>query len=131
MKTIYEPKYISPFQIMERKMLNTQSKGHPVAEEVQKSVGTYELSATFEEDSQTLQTLKHVPGLIAFICTLKKGTQIIGQGRGMAVLNKVNRFIERTVRAAFNASLVDAVVRSKLLDALHLETISQQTLAQL
>ena len=39
----------------------------------------------------------------------------------------MNKFVERGVRYAFNASLIDAVVRSsKTLDALYLKTIDQE-----
>ena len=49
---------------------------------------------------------------MAFICTLKMGDKVIGQGRGTTAINQVNRFIVRNISFAFNASLVDAVVRS-------------------
>lgn len=119
MNTTYKRRIPSPFQVMQNRAFDVQDKKHPVREEVKKSVGTYNLTAIFEEDAQTLALFKHVPGLIAFICTLKRDNEIIGQGRGTAVLSKVNRFIERTTRIAFNASLIDAVVRStKALDVL-------------
>jgi hypothetical protein len=95
-----------------------------VRDEVKKLLGTFEFSATFEVDTQTVSTLKHIPGLIAFLCTIKKGDKVIGQGRGTTVINQVNRFIVRTINYAFNAALIDAVVRStKILDVFRPDAI--------
>jgi len=102
---------------------NFQDERHPVHQEILKSVGTINLAATFEEDTQTLAVFKHIPGVIAMVCTLKKDNEVIGVGRGTAVINRVNKYIEKTVRASVNASLVDAIFHStKMLDALHINT---------
>jgi len=127
MNTIYKTNITSPFQRLNNEALNTQSSGHPVHEEILKSIGTFHITAVIEEDKQTLSTFSKVPGLIAFICTLKKDNVIIGIGRGTAMISRVNKYIERTVRVAFNASLIDAMVRStKMLDALYLGTTNIQ-----
>ena len=103
----------SPFQV------NRKSFGAPKAtkkdtlrDEMKKLLGTYQFTATFEEDVQTATTFEQVPGLVAFICTLKMGDRVIGQGRGTTAINQINRFIVRSIGFAFNASLVDAVIRS-------------------
>lgn len=102
---------------------NFQDERHPVHQEILKSVGTINLTATFEEDIQTLGVFKHIPGVIAMVCTLKKDNEVIGVGRGTAVINRVNKYIEKTVRTSVNASLVDAIFHStKMLDALHINT---------
>lgn len=117
MNTAYRTRVPSPFQVTRRPYIQPVEKTDTVREEIQKLLGTYQFSATFEEDTQTVATLKHIPGLVAFLCTIKKGDKVIGQGRGTTVINQVNRFIVRTINFAFNASLVDAVVRStKILD---------------
>ena len=118
MNTTYKSQ-ISPYQIMGRRVPTTQDKNHPVQEEIRKNIGSYNLAVEFSEDSQTLQMFPNLPNLIAFTCRIKKDGEVIGFGHGASVLNKVNRFIDRTVRATIGASLVDAVVRSKMLDALH------------
>jgi hypothetical protein len=111
----YKTRVASPFPVATRQPQKV--KLDPVREEVNKLLGTYQFSATFELDTQTAATLKHIPGVIAFICTIRKGDQIIGQGRGTTAINQINRFIVRTINYAFNASLVDAVIRAtKLLD---------------
>jgi hypothetical protein len=92
----------------------------PVQNEVAKRIGEYKLVATFSEDIDTKNTFKHVPGLIAFLCTLRKDGNVIAVGRGSAFLSRMNRYVERTIDTAFNASLVDAVVRgTKVIDALN------------
>ncbi|MDO8435082.1 MAG: hypothetical protein Q7S89_00135 [bacterium] len=90
---------------------------------MKKLLGTFDFSAKFEIDTQTADTFNQIPGLVAFICTLKKGDQIIGQGRGTTVINQMNRYIVRNINFAFNASLVDAVVRStKIQDVFRSDT---------
>ncbi len=117
--TAYKNRIPSPFQVNRKKPFETKNvaESDTVREEINKLLGTFEFSATFEVDTQTATTLKHIPGLIAFLCTIKKGDKVIGQGRGTTVINQVNRFIVRTINFAFNAALIDAVVRStKILD---------------
>ena len=122
MKTAYKPSLISPFHMMTKKALDTQNKDHPIQEEIHKSLGTFTFSATFERDTHSLEIFKNIPGIVCYICTLRKGDQVIGEGRGTAVLGKVNKYLERTVRYAFNSSLIDAVARStKMIDALYLD----------
>ncbi len=89
----------------------------PVRELVQKCAGTYNLVAVVEEDVQTLTAMKHVEGLVAFMCTLLKDGRMIAQGRGSAVYNP--RFISRAVNTAFNSAISDSVIRAtKVLDTL-------------
>jgi ABC-type proline/glycine betaine transport system ATPase subunit len=96
------------------------NKKHPVRQEIEKNIGTFNITASVVEDTQTLAELKHVEGLVAFICTLEKDGHVIAQGRGSSVLNPSNRYISRAVHAAFNSSLSDAVIRAtKVLDTLH------------
>lgn len=116
MNTEYKNSVPSPFQASQRKQI-------PALEEVTRSIGTYNLTATVEEDRETLSTFKHVPGLITFICTLKKDNDVIGIGRGTATLNRMSKYVDRAVCYAFNSSLIDAMVMStKTLDALYLDS---------
>lgn len=123
MNSTYQPRPVaptlSPYQRMRAEALDVRSPSHPVMDEIQKCVGKYQLEVVVEEDAQTLAMFKHIPGLIAFIATIKCGNRIVGQGRGSACLSSTNRFIERAVHCAFNSSVVDAVMRStKVLDVL-------------
>lgn len=89
----------------------------PVRELVQKCAGTYNLVAVVEEDVQTLTAMKHIDGLVAFMCTLLKDGRMIAQGRGSAKFNP--RFISRAVNTAFNSAISDSVIRAtKVLDTL-------------
>lgn len=120
MNTNYKNGIPSPFQ-------SPQHSRGPATEEITRSIGTYTLTATVAEDTETLSIFKHVPGLIAFICTLKKGNDVIGIGRGTATLNRMSKYVDRAVCYAFNASLIDAMVRStKTLDAIYLNSTSQR-----
>lgn len=104
---------------MKKQMSDVQDGEHPAQKEIRRVVGTYQLTATVEEDKQTLATLGHIPGLIAFICNIKRGGELIGTGRGSAVLNGMNKFIARTVHFAFNSSVLNAVAQStKAIDSM-------------
>jgi len=91
----------------------------PIQEEITKSIGNFNLTVTTEQDLETMALFKNIAGFVAFKTTLKKGNQLLSIGYGSAVLNRLNKFVERTVLFAKNASLIDAMVRStKILDAL-------------
>ncbi|MCX6757615.1 MAG: hypothetical protein NTZ44_01910 [Candidatus Nomurabacteria bacterium] len=104
----------------------TQEKKSPIQEELDKSIGTFNLTAIVKEDTDTASQLSHIPGLISLICTLKLGDKVIGIGRGSATLNRMNRVVERGVRYSFGNALVDAVVRGvKNLDTLYFQSTNQ------
>jgi len=112
----------SPFQAID-------DKRHPVFQEIAKNLGVIHLTATVAEDTQTRNLLKF-PGVIAFICTLRKGSEIIGIGRGSTIINKMNKFIERTVRVAFNSAVIDSVMQStKMLNTLNIESGDKQSVS--
>lgn len=90
---------------------------HPAREAIQQCLGNHTLTAVIEEDMTTLATMKHIDGLVAFLCTLTKDGKVISQGHGSVVLGPNNRFIQRAIASAFNSALADAVIRAtKVLD---------------
>ena len=96
---------------------------------VRRLCNTLELSATFEEDAATLDTL-NVSGLISVLCTLRKDGRIIGQGRGWSTVNRVNKSIDRSCSTAINGSFLSACNNAcKILDALRLEEMDEQAAA--
>ena len=91
----------------------------PIQEEMAKNISNYNLTIITEQDFETMALFKNIPGFIAFKTTLSKDNQLLSIGYGSGVCNRFNKFVERTVIFAKNASLVDAMVRStKILDAL-------------
>jgi hypothetical protein len=98
-----------------------QTRKSPIDEEVDKNIGMFNLSVTTEIDKEALAMFKHIPNLIAFKTTLRQNGVVVGIGTGSSVLNQFNKFLGRTVRFAYNASLVDAFIRStKISDALYI-----------
>lgn len=94
-----------------------QNKEHPIRDIIKKCVGTYNIVAVVEEDTQTLDAMKQTTGLISFLCTITKNNNVLAQGRGSAILSPTNRFINRAVYSAFNSALADGFIRStKVLD---------------
>lgn len=121
MKTAYKP-IPSPYQAMRKRSFNTQDNKHPVRTEIQKFLGSYQLGVEFQEDQETLTRFKHIPGVIALLCTLRKDGQVIGLGRGVAVVNRINRIVERTTSMAINGAFMSACNNAtKVLDSLRLE----------
>lgn len=107
--------------------MDVRSDEHPVREEVRNCIGTYNLQAVIEEDMQTLALMRHLPGLVAFVCTLKKDGQVIAQGYGSSVLSGTNRYITRAINSAFNSSLADSVIRAtKVLDTLRGDVVRNE-----
>lgn len=120
MKTFHSKSgLLSPYQMAEKAFDVRNNKKHPVHEEIKKVIGSFNLQITISEDFETLSLFKNLNGLIAFKCELKRGTDIIGIGRGASVLSRSSRYLEKSVHIAANSSLIDAVVRAtKVLDLL-------------
>mgnify|MGYP001568643040 FL=1 len=117
MKTAYKPNAISSFKVTQKESFDVQDKKHPIREEIEKCIGTYNLTVVVEEDFQTQTVMKHVHGLISFICTLLKDGRVIAQGRGNSILNSSNKFLQRAVSSAFNSALAEAAIKAtKVLD---------------
>src|SRR3989344_5748209 len=109
-----------------RKAQDTQEEEHPIREALRSLCGTYELSATFSEDTGALSTVK-TPGLIAVRCVLSKDGRPIGIGHGSTVVSRINRPSERTVFSVLNGSLMSAINSAcTTLDVLRLEGADEQ-----
>ncbi len=111
-----------PAELARRKATDTSDFEHPVRREIRKICGTYQFNATFSEDTDTLATLQHIPGVIAVQCLLQKDGKTVGKGHGTAVLTRINRGIERTAFICLNAAFLSAANSAcKVLDALRLD----------
>ena len=117
-----------PIEVMRKKAMDTQDPEHVMRKEIQKLCGTYQFTATFSEDTDTLATFRHVPGLIAVQCLLKdKDGKPVGKGHGSAILTRINRGIERTAFICLNASFLSAANSAcKVMDSLRLDTSHEQ-----
>lgn len=111
----YKNRIASPFQVR-------TIKKDPLEEEARKNVGAFNLTLVVEKDTQTEDSFRHIPGFIAYLCTLKKDSEILSIGRGSVIINKWNKWVEKGIRSAFTGAVVDAVVRAtRTLDALYLK----------
>ena len=120
MTTTYQKRISSPYQ---PKSNTAVIKKHPAQDEITRCLGSYNLNVTFTEDKATIEMFKHIPNIIAILCTIKKDDKVIGVGRGHASLSKVNKYVERTVFTAVNYSLIDAISKTtRIVDALHTDT---------
>jgi hypothetical protein len=109
---------------MVKQALNIHGANHPVRKLIEKNLGTITFTAEITEDKQTINLLKNnIPGIIGFLCTLKKDNIVISEGRGESVINPENKYISKNITFAKNASIIDSIVRaSKVLDILPLDT---------
>jgi len=124
--TSYKTGSAPSYQIMMKSALDVNSEKHPVHREVVKNTGTMNLAVEVKEDTQTISDLKHIEGVIAFVVFLKIGNELIGVGRSVSVVGKMNKYFEKTILYTKNAAIIDAVVKSvKILDARNLDLPGQ------
>ncbi len=86
-----------------------QSLGKAGAE---KLATIYSLVATFTKDADTIESFRSVEGLLAYVCTLTRSGETVGQGRGAAVLKSHGNDANKTVKMAQKSAFIDAVIRS-------------------
>lgn len=113
--TAYKRSIPSPFpqiRSMKHNPFNAPPQKHPVREELDKVLGQYSLTALIEEDTSTLSSMKHVNGLISFLCTLMMNGKVIAIGRGNSVLGPNNRYLTRTIQYAVNSAVVDSIMQA-------------------
>src|SRR3989344_7373517 len=111
----YKRSVPSPFQ--------ARQKLDPVQEAIEANEGKISLELSIEEDKETALQLKGIPGpIIAYKCTIRKGSQVLGIGRGSNILSKITKWVDRSVRYTLNASIIDSMIQSvKALDVLYLK----------
>jgi hypothetical protein len=78
----------------------------------EKLASIYNLVATFERDKETIDCFSGVEGLVAYICTLTRNGEVVGQGRGAAVLKSHGGDANKTLKMAEKSSYISSVIRS-------------------
>ena len=124
MNTLYKSTSIkSPFTANQNKS-DMQNPKHPVSIEASKNTGTIDLKLTIEKDVATLNQFRAYPGIVAFVCTLKRGSEICGIGRGSTIINaQTNKYFTRSISIARNCSIIDSIMQAtKMLNTLSLDT---------
>ncbi len=127
MNTTYKPSIKSPFTANQNKS-DMQNPKHPVAIEALKNTGTIDLKLIIEKDVATLNQFRAYPGIVAFVCTLKRGSEVCGIGRGSTIINaQTNKYFTRAISIARNCSIIDSVMQStKMLNTLSLDVNCKQ-----
>lgn len=77
----------------------------------EKIASIFHWTAKFEKDTESLEMLGDIKGLVAFKCTLHNG-QFVGEGRGSALLSKNNGDANKTLKMAQKSAFIDAVLRA-------------------
>jgi len=77
----------------------------------EKIASIFHWTAKFEKDSEALEMLGEVKGLVAFKCSLTNG-EFVGEGRGAASLTKNGGDPNKTLKMAQKSAFIDAVLRA-------------------
>jgi len=77
----------------------------------EKIASIFKWTAKFEKDTDSLEMLGNLKGLVAFKCTLENG-QFVGEGRGSASLFKNANDPNKTLKMAQKSAFIDAVLRA-------------------
>ncbi len=88
---------------------NRKSLGKSGAE---KLAAIYSLVATFEKDTETMDSFRSIDGLIAYTCTLTRFGEIVGQGRGAATLMDNGNDPNKTIKMSEKSAYISGVIRS-------------------
>ena len=130
MNTTYNKNIVSPFQTQMKQpsnIIDIRDKNHPVRDEIRKLCNaTYDIKVSFEEDTATLNSFSHIPGLVAILCKFTKEGQVIAFGRSCAVFSRMNRYMERTISTAINGSFLSASNNAiKVFEALRMNEVGE------
>jgi len=77
----------------------------------EKIASIFKWTAKFEKDTESLEMLGEIKGLVAYKCTLVNG-QFVGEGRGAAMLSKNGGDPNKTMKMAQKSAFIDAVLRA-------------------
>lgn len=83
----------------------------------------YSLVASFTKDTETMESFKGVDDLVAYKCTLTRGGEFCGEGRGASTLKQNNGDFNKTVKMAQKSAFVDGTIRSTGLSNLFTQDI--------
>lgn len=78
----------------------------------EKLASLFQLSASFEKDTETMDSLKGIDGLIAFKCTLSKNGTPVAEGRGAAILKEHNGNANTLIKICEKRAYVSAIIRA-------------------
>ena len=129
---VYKPRPIlSPIQPLAKPTPNTidvRNQNHPIHEEIRKLCdNSFNISVSFEEDVDTLHHFRHIPGMVAILCTLKQNDKLVALGRSCSVLSPSNRYVDRVISGAIGGSFLSAANGAmKILETLRVSETEEQ-----
>lgn len=78
----------------------------------EKLASIYTLIATFQQDTEVRVMLPDVKNMVAFICSLLRNGEVVGQGRGADTLARNQNDPNKTIKMAQKRAFIDAVIRT-------------------
>ena len=99
----------------------------------------YSLVAMFAKDKETMESFQSVANLVAYVCTLTRSGEVVGQGRGAAVLKLNGNDANKTVKMAQKSAFIDGVIRctglsdifTQDLETMPIQVISEQKYSEI
>jgi hypothetical protein len=87
----------------------------------------YNLTASFEKDRDAMDAFSDVKGFIAFVCTLSRNGQVVGQGRGGDTLARNQNDVNKTLKMAQKRAYTDAAIRTTGLSDIFTQDMEDMT----
>lgn len=97
----------------------------------EKIASIFQWNSTFNKDTESLEMLGQEVGLVAFKCTLAKGSKFVGEGRGAATLKKNAGDPNKTLKMAQKSAFIDAVLRASGLSDFFTQDLEDMNLADI
>ncbi|MBI2120934.1 MAG: hypothetical protein HYT94_04910 [Parcubacteria group bacterium] len=111
-KRTYFQKRVLPLMVENRDYYTIKGKKSLSKAGAEKLASIYNLVATFERDKETIDCFGGVEGLVAYVCTLTRNGEVVGQGRGAATLKSNGGDANKTMKMAEKSSYISSVIRS-------------------
>lgn len=86
-----------------------RSLGKPGAEKV---AAIFRMVATFQVDKDTIALLPERKEWVAYVCTLRRDGEVVGEGRGAETLREAQGDPNKMVKMAEKSAHIDAVIRA-------------------
>lgn len=97
----------------------------------EKIASIFHWTAKFDKDTEALEMLGEIKGLVAFKCTLQNNGEFVGEGRGASMLSKNAGDPNKTLKMSQKSAFIDAILRSSGLSDFFSQDLEDMNLADI
>lgn len=97
----------------------------------EKIASIFHWTAKFDKDTEALEMLGEIKGLVAFKCTLQSNGEFVGEGRGASMLSKNAGDPNKTLKMSQKSAFIDAILRSSGLSDFFSQDLEDMNLADI